>query len=162
MQVNSFNEMYISELQEARSFEAQLIRALPDMIDKAGDPDLKQALKTHQSETRGHLEHVTEILRRHEASLEEHKDHSMERLLSEADKWADMIEDRDQRDAGIIASAQRIEHYEMAVYGTLAAWAKQLGLGEDEKDLRAILTEEQAADKKLTMLAEKEINPSAT
>ena len=86
----------------------------------------------------------------------------MERLLSEADKWADMIEDRDQRDAGIIASAQRIEHYEMAVYGTLAAWAKQLGLGEDEKDLRAILKEEYAADKKLTGLAEKEINPSAT
>ncbi len=86
----------------------------------------------------------------------------MQRLVSEADKWAGMIEDRDQRDAGIIASAQRIEHYEMAVYGTLAAWAKQLGLGEDEKDLRAILMEEQAVDHKLTVLAEKEINPLAT
>ena len=72
-----------------------------------------------------------------------------------------MIKDRDQRDAGIIASAQRVEHYEMAVYGTLSAWAKQLGFGEDEEDLRAILAQERAADDKLTRLAEREINPSA-
>ena len=85
----------------------------------------------------------------------------MVRLVSEAEKWAEMIKDRDQRDAGIIASAQRVEHYEMAVYGTLSAWAKQLGFGEDEEDLRAILAQERAADEKLTRLAEREINPSA-
>ena len=85
----------------------------------------------------------------------------MVRLVSEAEKWAEMIKDRDQRDAGIIASAQRVEHYEMAVYGTLSAWAKQLGFGEDEEDLRAILAQERAADDKLTRLAEREINPSA-
>ena len=135
MQINSFKEMYVSELQEARSLEAQLTSALPEMIEKTDDADLKQALQDHLSETQNHLERVGEILQRHGATAEDHKDQSMVRLVSEAEKWAEMIKDRDQRDAGIIASAQRIEHYEMAVYGTLSAWAKQLGFGEDEEDL---------------------------
>ncbi len=161
MQINSFKEMYVSELQEARSLEAQLTSALPEIIEKTGDADLRQALQDHLSETQNHLERVGEILRRHGATAEDHKDQSMLRLVSEAEKWAGMIKDRDQRDAGIIASAQRVEHYEMAVYGTLSAWAKQLGFGEDEEDLRAILAQERAADDKLTRLAEREINPSA-
>ena len=161
MQINSFKEMYVSELQEARSLEAQLTSALPEMIEKTGDADLKQALQDHLSETQNHLERVGEILKRHGATVEDHKDQSMVRLVSEAEKWAEMIKDRDQRDAGIIASARRVEHYEMAVYGTLSAWAKQLGFGEDEEDLRAILAQERAADDKLTRLAEREINPSA-
>mgnify|MGYP003649923441 FL=1 len=161
MQINSFKEMYVSELQEARSLEAQLTSALPEMIEKTDDADLKQALQDHLSETQNHLERVGEILQRHGATAEDHKDQSMLRLVSEAEKWAGMIKDRDQRDAGIIASAQRVEHYEMAVYGTLSAWAKQLGFGEDEEDLRAILAQERAADDKLTRLAEREINPSA-
>ena len=161
MQINSFKEMYVSELQEARSLEAQLTSALPEMIEKTDDADLKQALQDHLSETQNHLERVGEILQRHGATAEDHKDQSMVRLVSEAEKWAEMIKDRDQRDAGIIASARRVEHYEMAVYGTLSAWAKQLGFGEDEEDLRAILAQERAADDKLTRLAEREINPSA-
>lgn len=161
MQINSFKEMYVSELQEARSLEAQLTSALPEMIEKTDDADLKQALQDHLSETQNHLERVGEILQRHGATAEDHRDQSMLRLVSEAEKWAGMIKDRDQRDAGIIASAQRVEHYEMAVYGTLSAWAKQLGFGEDEEDLRAILAQERAADDKLTRLAEREINPSA-
>ena len=161
MQINSFKEMYVSELQEARSLEAQLTSALPEIIEKTGDADLRQALQDHLSETQNHLERVGEILRRHGATAEDHKDQSMVRLVSEAEKWAEMIKDRDQRDAGIIASAQRVEYYEMAVYGTLSAWAKQLGFGEDEEDLRAILAQERAADDKLTRLAEREINPSA-
>ena len=161
MQINSFKEMYVSELQEARSLEAQLTSVLPEMIEKTDDADLKQALQDHLSETQNHLERVGEILQRHGATAEDHKDQSMVRLVSEAEKWAEMIKDRDQRDAGIIASAQRVEHYEMAVYGTLSAWAKQLGFGEDEEDLRAILAQERAADDKLTRLAEREINPSA-
>ena len=161
MQINSFKEMYVSELQEARSLEAQLTSVLPEMIEKTDDADLKQALQDHLSETQNHLERVGEILQRHGATAEDHKEQSMVRLVSEAEKWAEMIKDRDQRDAGIIASAQRVEHYEMAVYGTLSAWAKQLGFGEDEEDLLAILAQERAADDKLTRLAEREINPSA-
>ena len=139
--------------------EAQLTSALPDMIEKAGDAALKQALQEHLSETQNHMERVGDIFQRHGAMAENHNDQSMVRLVS-AEKWAEMIKDRDQRDAGIIASAQRIEHYEMAVYGTLASWAKQLGFGDDEEDLRAILAQERAADEKLTRLAEREINPS--
>ncbi|KKL83307.1 hypothetical protein LCGC14_1976050, partial [marine sediment metagenome] len=100
MQINSFKEMYVSELQEARSLEAQLTSALPEMIEKTDDADLKQALQDHLSETQNHLERVGEILQRHGATAEDHKDQSMVRLVSEAEKWAEMIKDRDQRDAG--------------------------------------------------------------
>lgn len=161
MNIDTFKHMYLAELQEARSLEEQLTKALPKMIDKARDADLKQALQGHLSETRTHLERVEGILQRHDGDAETHKDHSMERLISEAEKWVGMVEDRDQRDAALIASAQRIEHYEMATYGTLAAWAKQLGQGEDEQDLRAILSEERKADERMTQLAERDVNPAA-
>jgi len=72
-----------------------------------------------------------------------------------------MVSDRDCRDAGIVASAQRVEHYEIAVYGTLATWAKQLGFGEDERVLHDILQEERRADEKLSQLAERDLNREA-
>ena len=77
----------------------------------------------------------------------------MEAILAEAKRWAAMVEDRDLRDAGLIASAQRVEHYEIAVYGTLATWAKQLGLQEDLRILLEILDEEKRTDDNLTELA---------
>src|SRR3712207_3005921 len=76
-------------------------------------------------------------------------------------KWASMVQDRDLRDAGIIASAQRVEHYEIAVYGSLATWAKQLGLDEDVQTLLAILEEEKRTDERLSLLAKRMINPDA-
>lgn len=161
MNVGNFKDMYVAELQEARSLEEQLTKALPKMVEKARDSDLKEAFKGHLSETRTHLDRVERVLQRHEAETETHKDHSMERLVSEADKWAEMVEDGDLRDVGLIASAQRIEHYEMAVYGTLAAWAKQLGFDEDAQDLHAILAEEREADERLSKLAVRELNPTA-
>lgn len=159
--MNSFKEMYVSELLEARSLEVQLTKALPGIIEEATDADLKQVLQDHLSKTQTHMEQVNEILQRHDASADEHKDQSMERLVSETCKWVGMIEDEDLRDAGIIASAQRMLYYEMAVYRTLSAWAKQLGLGDDEETLRAVSAQERAVDKELTKLAEREINPSA-
>ena len=81
--------------------------------------------------------------------------------LQEAEKWANMVQDRDLRDAGLIASAQRVEHYEIAVYGSLATWAKQLGLEDDLQALLAILEEEKRTDERLSMLAKRMINPDA-
>jgi ferritin-like metal-binding protein YciE len=161
MNVDTFRELYKTELQELRSVEAQLVDALPRMAEAASHPDLKQAIASHLEETRSLRDRLDAILRRHGAEPREHVDQSMQTIVREADKWAKMVQDSDLRDAGLIASAQRVEHYEIAVYGSLATWAEQLGLSEDGRTLHAILEEEKRADEKLTGLAERVVNPQA-
>lgn len=85
----------------------------------------------------------------------------MAAMIREADRWAKRVENPDLRDAGLIASAQRIEHYGIALYGTFATWAKQLGLDEDVRTLSAILEEEKRTDEKLTVLAKRVVNREA-
>jgi len=160
MDISDFRDLYLKELQEARSVERQLVEALPRMKETARDPDLKQALDDHLGETRAQLERIETILDRYGADPSEHEDQSMQRLIDEGEKWAGML-DGALRDAALIASAQRIEHYEIAVYGTLACWAKQLGEDEDLEALLATLDEEKGADEGLTELAKREVNPSA-
>jgi len=161
MNVDNFREMYIAELQELRSVEAQLVEALPKMADMAGHPELKQAIQTHLEETRWQQSQLDEILRRHGVDPREHVDQAMQAMLKEAEKWAGMVPDQDLRDAGLIASAQRVEHYEIAVYGSLATWAKQLGLDEDLPALLDILEEVKRTDESLSTLAKRVVNPDA-
>jgi ferritin-like metal-binding protein YciE len=161
MNVDSFRDMYLAELQELRSVEAQLVSALPKMVDKASHPELKQAIQAHFDETRAQQVRLDELLQRHGAEPREHVDQAMQAMLKEAEKWAGMVQDQDLRDAGLIASAQRVEHYEIAVYGSLATWAKQLGLDEDLQALLAILEEEKRTDDKLSTLAKRVVNPDA-
>lgn len=161
MNIETLKDLYIAELQEARSVEAQLSEALPKMMDAASAGDLKRALEHHLGETRSQLEKVDDILERHGAEARAHDDQSMQKIIGEADKWAGMLDDPACRDAGLIASAQRIEHYEIAVYGTLATWARQLDLEEDAETLRAILAEEKSADDTLSVLAKGDVNPDA-
>jgi ferritin-like metal-binding protein YciE len=161
MNITSLRDLYIAELQEIRSVEEQLVEALPKMADVAGHPELKQGIQTHLEETRAQQARVEEILRRHNAAPREHVDQAMQAMLQEAKKWANMVQDRDLRDAGLIASAQRVEHYEIAVYGSLATWAKQLGLEDDLQALLAILEEEKRTDERLSRLAKRVVNPDA-
>jgi ferritin-like metal-binding protein YciE len=161
MNVTSLRDLYIAELQEIHSVEGQLIEALPRMAGVSGHPELKQGIQTHLEETRVQQSRVEEILRRHSAEPREHVDQAMQAMLQEAEKWASMVQDQNLRDAGIIASAQRVEHYEIAVYGSLATWAKQLGLEEDLQVLLAILEEERRTDERLSMLAKRMVNPDA-
>jgi ferritin-like metal-binding protein YciE len=161
MNVDNFREMYTAELQELRSVEAQLVEALPKMADMASHPELKQAIQTHLEETRWQQSQLDEILRRHGVDPREHVDQAMQAMLKEAEKWAGMVPDQDLRDAGLIASAQRVEHYEIAVYGSLATWAKQLGLDEDLPALLDILEEEKRTDESLSRLAKRVVNPDA-
>ena len=161
MNVTDFRQMYVTELQELRSVEAQLTEALPKMADVANHPELKQAIQSHLEETRAQRDRLDEVLCRHGAEAREHMDQSMQAIVRQAEKWARMVQDPDLRDAGLIASAQRVEHYEIAVYGTLATWAQQLGLDEDERTLQAILDEEKRTDETLTGLAKQVINPDA-
>jgi ferritin-like metal-binding protein YciE len=161
MNVDNFRELYIAELQELRSVESQLVDALPKMVQAAEHPDLKQALQAHLEETRTHRERIDGLLRQQGVDPREHEDQSMQAIVREADKWASMVQDPDLRDAGLVASAQRVEHYEIAVYGTLTTWAKQLGFEEDQRVLHAILDEEKHADETLTGIAKLTVNPEA-
>jgi ferritin-like metal-binding protein YciE len=161
MNVTSLRDLYIAELQEIHSVEGQLIEALPRMAGVSGHPELKQGIQTHLEETRVQQSRVEEILRRHSAEPREHVDQAMQAMLQEAEKWASIVQDQNLRDAGLIASAQRVEHYEIAVYGSLATWAKQLGLDENVQGLLAILEEEKRTDEWLSRLAKRMINPDA-
>jgi len=161
MNVENFRAMYKAELQEACSVEAQLVQALPKMAEVANSDRLKQALRMHLEETRGHQQRVEQLLRAHGAEARDHTDQSMQAMIREAEKWAGMVQEPALRDAGLIASAQRVEHYEIAIYGTLATWAKQLGLDEDVRTLHEILEQEKEADNKLTDLAKANVNPTA-
>ncbi len=161
MNIDRFREMYVAELQEARSVEAQLVQGLPKMAEAADNRELKQAFQEHLEETRGHQRQVDSLLKKLGATPKEHEDQSMQGLIREADKMAGMTEAGPLRDAALIASAQRIEHYEIAVYGTLATYAKCLGLDDQKQILADILEEEKSADEKLSDLADGIINPSA-
>jgi len=162
MDVNDFRQMYLAELQELRSVEDQLTQALPKMASMASNAQLKQGFLTHLSETESQRDRLDEVLKRHGVAAREHTDGSMQAIISEADRWAGMVKDPDLRDAGLIASAQRVEHYEIAVYGTMATWAKQLEYGDDLRALLAILDEEKRTDEKLSELAKQVINPEAS
>jgi ferritin-like metal-binding protein YciE len=163
MNVDNFRSLYSAELQEACNLEAQLVQALPKMAGAAHDPELRDAVRMHLEETRDHQHRVEAILRGHNvgAGPREHTDQTMQAIIRESQKWAGMVQDPDLRDAGLVASLQRIEHYEIAVYGTLATWAKQLRLQEDMHALLDILAQEKGADERLTKVAKANVNPTA-
>lgn len=160
MRVPDFLTLYQAELQEACSFETQMADALPGLAQKATDPSLKQLLEDEAAEARNHAAAITALLEARGAQPREHKDQSMQTLIGEARDWVIQIDDPALRDAALIASAQRLQHYEIAVYGSLAAWAKQQGLDEADT-LLAILDEERRADAKLTEIATASVNEKA-
>lgn len=160
MTITGFHELYIAELQEARSFEAMLTEALAKMADLASEEQLKRAFRQHLAETREHQRSVEALIENLQADSREHNDRSMEVLISQSEKMAGMVEAGPLRDAALIASAQRIEHYEIAVYGTLATYAQLLGLANDHQILSGILGEEKDADDLLSDIAIGMVNPA--
>lgn len=161
MQITSFKDMYVAELQEIVSMEKQLAETLLHMAEVASNPSLKQALKRHREETQAHEERVASILQKHGASPRAHTDQSMQALVRESEKMLEMLKGNDLRDAGLIASAQKIEHYEIAAYGTAAALAGQLDLRDEQKMLHQLLEEEKKTDSLLTKIAKGEVNRDA-
>jgi ferritin-like metal-binding protein YciE len=161
MNIDHFREMYQAELQEARSVEAQLTAALAKMAEAADNAELREAFEAHLEETRGHQRSVENLLKQLGASPSEHEDQAMRAMIQEAEKMMGMVEPGPLRDAALIASAQRIEHYEIAVYGTLATYAKCLGLEDQKQTLADILEEEKDTDEDLSDLADGIINPAA-
>jgi ferritin-like metal-binding protein YciE len=161
MEITGFKDMYIAELQELASLERQLGEALLRMADMASHSSLKNALVHHREQTLLQEQRLTSILQKHGANARAHTDQAMEALINETEKMASCVKGNDLRDAALIASAQKVEHYEIAAYGTAAALAGQLDLRDDQQILHQILGEEKAADATLTELAKREVNLDA-
>ena len=161
MQITNFKDMYLAELQELASMERQLAYALPQMAEVASHQELKNVLTRHGEETDMQRQRLESILRKHGVTVTTHTDQAMQALLIETKKMVSILKENDLRDAGLIASAQKLEHYEIAAYGTAAALAGQLDLRDDQSILHDSLEEERATDALLTKLAKAEVNQDA-
>lgn len=161
MEFTTFRAMFVAELQELVSVEEQLAQCLERMAESASHPALKDALAGHRGETQIQLDRLVAILQKHGADPKAHTDQAMQALTKEAEKMLTLLKGDDLRDAGLIASAQKLEHYEIAAYGTAAALAGQLELRPEQKVLHRSLEEEKKFDIVLTKLAKGEVNPDA-
>jgi len=161
MEVDSLKKLYVEELKDLYSAEKQILQALPKMVKKATNAQLKDAFQEHLQVTQGHVERLERIFEGLGKPARGKKCKAMEGLLEEGKEvMAEDMED-DVMDAALISAAQRVEHYEMAGYGTVRTWAQQLGETEAARLLQATLDEERDADKSLTQLAESTINVEA-
>jgi len=158
--LDNLRKLYINQLQMLLSTEEQITEALPKMIEKATDPDLKNAFQTHLQETRGHVSRVKQILNEVTGEAKSIKCKALAALVTEAEDMIKDATDESVRDAALITAAQRVEHYEMAVYGTVEYFAEILGETAQADLLEETLSEEKQADQLLTEIADR-VNTSA-
>lgn len=160
--IKSMEDLFLHTLQDVYYAENQIVKSLPKMIEKATNRELASGLRNHLTETKqqvSRLEQVFEGLGRDPKGTD---CPAIDGLIREADDVAGEVDDKKVLDAAIIGSAQAIEHYEISRYGTLIAWAEELGHDNVIRFLKANLKEEKAADKKLNALAEAKLNRKAT
>jgi ferritin-like metal-binding protein YciE len=160
-ETNPLEELLVDELKDLYNAENQIIKALPKMAKAASSPELRRAFERHLEETRNHVERLDQIGEELETKMTGKKCHGMEGLIEEGKEI--MSEDLEENalDAGLIGAAQKVEHYEIAAYGTARAHAELLGHTKVVRLLQQTLNEEAATDKKLTQLAESIINVEA-
>lgn len=159
--MKTLKDLFEHQLQDLYSAENQLIDALPKMLDKASDAELKQTFENHLIETKEHKKRLEAICDELEISPEGETCKAMQGLIKEAKSFIEEANDEDVTDAGLIAEAQRVEHYEISGYGTAARYAKELGYYAIAERLQKTLDEEYSADNKLTDLAESRLNRKA-
>jgi len=159
--IKKMDDLFVHTLRDMYYAEKQILQALPDMIDKAADPQLKQGFQTHLGETRNQVKRLEEVFRLHGKEVSGVDCPAIDGIIEEADDVAGEVADKAVLDAALIAAAQAVEHYEISRYGTLVAWAKQLGRNDCAALLQQNLDEEKATDKKLTAMAESNINRRA-
>lgn len=159
---NTLRDLYINELRDLYSAETQLIEALPKMAEAATSPQLKTAFTTHLQETRLQAQRLEQIFNTMGKEPTGEICQAMKGLIKEGEDYVKAGGDDHVRDAGLIGAAQRVEHYEMAGYGTARSLAIRLGEDAAAKLLQMTLDEEGAADKKLTTIAEGQVNVAAT
>lgn len=160
-QFNNLNDLFVHELKDLYDAEFRLIDALPKMSQAAVSQDLKQTFNMHLEQTRDHVRRLEEVFRGINCEPEREACKAMKGIVAEGDDIVSAQGDDKVRDAGLIAAAQRAEHYEIAGYGTARTFAQQLGRSDLAQILQSILNEEGDTDKKLTRLAEGHINLEA-
>jgi ferritin-like metal-binding protein YciE len=159
--IKTLNDLFVHQLRDIYYAEKQIVQALPDMIEKATDPGLKQGFETHLGETKNHVKRLEQVFKMHGVEAKGIDCPAIDGIIEEADDVTSEVEDRAVLDAALIAAAQAVEHYEMTRYGALIAWAKQLGRPDCASVLLQNLEEEKAADSKLTAIAERNVNVKA-
>lgn len=157
MKVKSLLDLFIHDLSDVYSAEKQITRALPKLIRAASDEKLKTVFQQHLNETQVQIERIDKAIDAHdELRIVRMKCHALEGLVEEAQELIESTEAGEVRDAGLIGAAQKVEHYEIAAYGTLIALASKIGLKEASELLTETLDEEKSTDAKLTTIAEQE------
>jgi len=160
MKIQLLEDLYIEELKDIHDAEKKLVRFLGKLAEAATAPELKEAFRAHTKETKNHLERLQKVFDRLGQSPEGRKCKAMNGLVAEARDFLKEEAELELRDVGLITAAQKVEHYEIASYGCLSAYAKLLGFRQDAELLHQTLLEEKAADEKLNLLA-KNINLEA-
>ena len=158
MELETLRDLYVHELKDLYSAENQIIKALPKMKKAARNRQLAAAFNQHLEQTKRQAKRLEQILKRHDESTRAPKCEGMEGLLKEGDKMSKEKAQGDVRDAGLIAAAQRVEHYEIAGYGCARTYAQLLGDKQGARLLDTTLREEAETDKKLTKLAKAVVN----
>jgi ferritin-like metal-binding protein YciE len=161
MEMESLKELYVEELKDLYSAEKQLVKALPRMAKNATNPELQQAFTQHLEETEGHIERLEQIFEMLGERAGGKKCKGMEGLIEEAKELLEEDATEEVLDAGLISKAQHVEHYEMAGYGTVRTYARQLGLEDQAELLQQTLDEEGNANELLTQIAESSVNLEA-
>ena len=161
MELDTLKDLYVEELKDLYSAERQIVKALPKMIKAAKHPELKAAFKTHLRQTGEHAKRLEMICKELGVSPRGKKCVGMEGLIEEGSELIKEKPDEDVLDAGLISAAQHVEHYEMAGYGTVRTYARQLGYEDQAQLLQRTLDEEGETDHLLTDLAEARINLEA-
>jgi len=162
MKISTLHDLYIEELRDIYDAENQLVKALPQVSKAANNEELKNSIEEHLEQTKEHVNRLEKIFQNVGESPKGKKCAAMQGLLQEAKELLEEDIEPEVLDAGIIAAAQRVEHYEIAVYGTLVTYAKLLGNEEDADQLEQTLDEEKETDETLTDLAESSINVEAS
>lgn len=159
--IKTIEDLFLHVLQDIYYAEEQILKALPDMIEKATNRDLTAVFKSHLEETERHVQRLKQAFELIGESPKETACPTIDGIIKEANEIAGEVAEKKVLDAALITAAQAVEHYEITRYGTLIAWAEQTGKDAVAKLLTTTLTEEKAADKKLTTIAERKVNQKA-
>jgi len=157
--IKTMNDLFMHGLQDLYYAENQIAKSLPDMIEKATNPQLRAGFEKHLKETEGQIARLEQVFRLLDADAKGEKCPAIDGILKEGKELMGEIDDEDVMNVGLIAAAQAVEHYEITRYGALIAWASELGRGACVPLFKASLAEEKATDQKLTALAERRVNP---
>ena len=159
--IKTLDDLFVHTLQDIYYAEQQITKALPKMIAKVTNPELKQGFQDHLEQTRNHVTRVEQVFRMHGEQAKSVTCPAIDGIINEANDILGDAKDSDVLDAAAAAAAQAVEHYEIARYGTLIAWARELGRDDCAGVLEQTLEEEKAADLKLTEIAEARLNRQA-